>query len=130
MFGSFSKLTDPETKIQKQPSIGVPWKRCSENMQQIYKENTHGEVRLQSNFIEITLRHGCSSANLLHIFRTTFLKNISGWLLLKISRTEKAELDIISECHLYLKRKQISFLYARKGKRWENRRRNRKECRK
>ena len=37
---------------------------------------------LQSNFIEITLRHGCSSVNLLHIFRTPFLKNTSGQLIL------------------------------------------------
>ena len=34
------------------------------------------------NFIEITLRHGCSPVNLLHIFRTPFFKNTSGWLLL------------------------------------------------
>ena len=39
--------------------------------------------KLQSNFTEIALRHGCSPVNLLHIFRTTFLKNTSGWLLLK-----------------------------------------------
>ena len=32
--------------------------------------------------IETTLRHGCSPVNLLHIFRTPFLKNTSGWLLL------------------------------------------------
>ena len=41
-------------------------------------------IKLQSNFIEITLRHGCSPVNLLHIFRTPFLKNTSGWLLLII----------------------------------------------
>ena len=35
-----------------------------------------------SNFIEITLRYGCSPVNLLHVFRTLFLKNTSGWLLL------------------------------------------------
>ena len=40
---------------------------------------------LQSNFIEITLPHGCSPVNLLHIFRTPFLKNTSGRLLLKMS---------------------------------------------
>ena len=34
------------------------------------------------NFIEITLRHGCSPVNLLHIFRTPFPKNTSGRLLL------------------------------------------------
>ena len=34
-------------------------------------------IKLRFNFIEITLRHGCSSVNLLHIFRTPFPKNIS-----------------------------------------------------
>ena len=29
-------------------------------------------IKLQSNFIEIALRHGCSPVNLLHIFRTPF----------------------------------------------------------
>ena len=41
-------------------------------------------IKLQRNFIEIALRHGCSPVHLLHIFRTPFLKNNSGWLLLKI----------------------------------------------
>ena len=40
-------------------------------------------IKLQSNFNEITLRPGCSPVNLLHIFRTPFLKNTSGWLLLQ-----------------------------------------------
>ena len=31
--------------------------------------------------IEIALRHGCSPVNLLHIFRTSFPRNTSGWLL-------------------------------------------------
>ena len=38
--------------------------------------------QLQSNFIEILLRHEHSSVNLLHFFRTPFSKNTSGWLLL------------------------------------------------
>ena len=42
-------------------------------------------IKLQINFIEITLRHGCSPVNLLHIFRTHFLKKTSGRLLLKES---------------------------------------------
>ena len=33
--------------------------------------------------IEIALRHGCPPVNLLHIFRTPFFKDTSGWLLLK-----------------------------------------------
>ena len=32
-------------------------------------------IKLQSNFIEITLPHGCSPVNLVHIFWTPFHKN-------------------------------------------------------
>ena len=42
-------------------------------------------IKLQSSLIEITLRHGCSPINLLHIFRTLFTKTISERLLLVIS---------------------------------------------
>ena len=38
--------------------------------------------KCDSDFIEIALRHGCSLVNLLHIFRTDFLRNTSGGLLL------------------------------------------------
>ena len=31
-------------------------------------------IKLLCNFIEITLRHGCSPINLLHIFRTPFIR--------------------------------------------------------
>ena len=41
-------------------------------------------IKLLSNLIEITLWHGSSPVNLLHIFRTPLLKNTSGRLLLKI----------------------------------------------
>ena len=34
------------------------------------------------DFNEIALRHGCSLVSLLHIFRTLFSKNSSGWLFL------------------------------------------------
>ena len=43
-------------------------------------------IKLQSNFIEITFRHGCSPVNLLHIFKTPFPKNTSEWLLLPYFR--------------------------------------------
>ena len=36
---------------------------------------------LLCNFIEIALWHRCSPVNLLHIFKTPFLKNTYGWLL-------------------------------------------------
>ena len=39
-------------------------------------------IKLLCNFIEIALRHGCSAVNLLHIFKTPFLKNTSDRLLL------------------------------------------------
>ena len=39
-------------------------------------------IKMQSNVIGITLRHGCSPVNLLHIFRIPFLKNTSVWLFL------------------------------------------------
>ena len=43
-------------------------------------------IKLQlCNFIEITLRHGCSPVNLLYISRTPFPKNTSGRLLLNIA---------------------------------------------
>ena len=41
-------------------------------------------IKLQSNFIEITLRHGCSPVKLLHISRTPFPRNASGWPLLPL----------------------------------------------
>ena len=40
---------------------------------------------LQSNFIEIKLRHGHSPVNLLRIIRILFLKNTSGTLLLNVT---------------------------------------------
>ena len=54
---------------------GVP-----KNKQQIYRGTLlrKHDFNLQSNFIEITLWHGCSPVNLLHIFKTPFSKNTSG----------------------------------------------------
>ena len=50
-----------KVNIQKQPSRGVLRKRCSENMQQIYR-------RMLWKFIEITFRHGCTPVNMQQIF--------------------------------------------------------------
>ena len=82
-------------KIQKQSPIDVPGKRFSENMQQTYRRTfmpkcDFNRVALQlCNFIEIALRQGCSPINLLHIFRTPFLRNTSRWLLLNVGVTQK-----------------------------------------
>ena len=63
------------------------WEKNSENMQQSYRRTPmprcdFNKVALLCNFIEIALRHGCSPVNLLHIFRTPFLRNTSKGLLL------------------------------------------------
>ena len=42
-----------------------------------FQNHTYKNNPLQINFIEITLRHGCSPVNLLHLFRITFPKNTS-----------------------------------------------------
>ena len=69
---------------QKQPIRGVLRKRCPENMQQIYRGTPMlkcDSKKLQSNFIEIAVRHECSPVHLLHIFWTHFPKNTSKRLL-------------------------------------------------
>ena len=65
--------------LQKQSLRGVPRKRCSENIQQMYRRIPMPKCdfnKLVCNFIEITLLHGWSRVNLLHIFAAPFLKNI------------------------------------------------------
>ena len=47
--------------------------------------NKVASIKLLCNFIEITLRHGCSPVNLVHIFRTLLAKNTSWWLLLYVN---------------------------------------------
>ena len=70
----------------------MSWKYAA-NLQ----ENTHVEVRFQSNFIEMALRHWCSPVNLLHIFRTPFPKNTSGWLPLYVtSKLFRCSEDLLS----------------------------------
>ena len=54
---------------KRQPSRGVLSKKCSENMQKMYRR-----APMLCKFIEITLQHGCSTVNLLHIFRTLFIR--------------------------------------------------------
>ena len=60
-------------------------------------------VKLLCNFIEITLWHGCSTVNLLHIFRTPFLRNTSWWLLLYLE-------DLIEIPQKFLQYREIIFV--------------------
>ena len=88
------------------PSKDVLKKRCSENMQQTYKRPCRSVIskKLHGNFIEPALRHGCSPVNLMHIFRTTFLKNTAGGVLLNI---------LTASCHCKLATNLIKDLNER-----------------
>ena len=46
-------------------------------------------IKLQSNLIEITPRHGCSPVKLQHISRTPFPRNASGWLFLRLDSSRE-----------------------------------------
>ena len=75
--------------MQKQSSRGVLGKKCSENMQQIYRRTPKPKCdfnKVACNFVEIILLHGCSPVNLLHIFRTRFPKDTPGQLLLAMTQ--------------------------------------------
>ena len=75
-----SKFKKSDTTRSSRSSIGILKKRCSENMQQIYRRTPMS--KLLCSVIEIALRHGCSPVILLDIFRASFLKNTYGRLLL------------------------------------------------
>ena len=55
-------------------------------------------IQLQSKFIKIELRYGCSPVNVLYMFRTPFPKNTSGGLLL-VSSFKKEHQTIILKGH-------------------------------
>ena len=83
-------------------SIWEKWKRQKQPPRGGWGEHPCRSVisiKLLCNFSEITFRHGCSSVNLLHIFRTPFLKNTSGGLLLITGRISEylEELTIWTE---------------------------------
>ena len=58
--------------VQEQPSRVVFKKRCSENMQQIYRRTPI--PKCDFNKVASQFWHDCSPVNLLRIFRTPFLK--------------------------------------------------------
>ena len=73
--------------LTMQPHRGVPSKRW--NMQQICRRTPI--TKCDFNKVALQLRHGCSPVNLLYIFRTAFLKNTSGRLLLTMLMSITAE---------------------------------------
>ena len=72
-----SRSSHPEVFLGKRV-----WKICSKFTGEHPCRSTLS-IKLLCNFIEIALRYGCSPVNLLHIFRTPFLKNTSERLLLE-----------------------------------------------
>ena len=71
------KIIIQSRRHQKRPSRDVPRERCSKNTQQSYRKTPMPKC------FDIGNRHGCSSVNLLNIFRTSFPRNTSGQLLLQ-----------------------------------------------
>ena len=59
-------------------------------------------IKLQSNIIEIALRHGCSPVNLLHIFRTPFLRNTSERILLTFKSWRMKYLTIDEKIAIFI----------------------------
>ena len=72
------------TVLQKQSSIGGVLRICSKFTRK-YPCWSVISIKLQSNFIEITLRHGSATVNLLHFLRTAFYKSTHGGLLLVLT---------------------------------------------
>ena len=66
-------------------------------------------IKLLCNFMEITLRHGCSPVNLLRISRTSFRKNTSGGLLLGVIR----KYHVINKKRNNLKKIMMELIYSK-----------------
>ena len=78
-----------QNHVQKQPSRGSFRERCTENIQQ---------SQMQSKFIKITLRRGCSLFILMHIFsKNLFIMNTSGGCLDCFEKFWENHFIIISE---------------------------------
>ena len=58
-------------------------------------------IKLLCNFIEIALRYGCSPVNLLHIFRTPFLKKTSGRLVLIGEYAKNERCCLVNSLNIY-----------------------------
>ena len=68
-------------------------------------------LKLLCSFIEIILRHECSPVIMLHMFRTSFLKNISGGLLLNVWSVEHSLFIVVKLLRFKYKRWRIFLKY-------------------
>ena len=74
--------------LRKSMTSEAAIQRCSENIQQNYRRTSMPKCDFNKVAKELSRNrslHECSPVNLLHIFRTPFLKNASGRLLVKTS---------------------------------------------
>ena len=74
--------------LRKSMTSEAAIQRCFENIQQNYRRTPMPKCdfnKVAKELYRNRTLHECSSVNLLHIFRTPFLKNASGRLLVKTS---------------------------------------------
>ena len=93
LIGFIAKFWDIYHDILRTAFLSKTANDCSHML-----ENWFRTCSLLCNFIEITLRHGFSPVNLLHIFRTPFPENTSGWLLLHFPyplKTSENHFDLV-----------------------------------
>ena len=79
-----------------------------ENVQQIYRRTPMLKCDFNKVAMHFTLRHGCSSENLLHFFRTSFCRNTTGWLLLN----KEIKKSFCATLFLFLQERNINNLIA------------------
>ena len=96
LFGKIVNGLDSLALSKKQPYKGVLKKRCSKNVQQIYKTTPTPKGDFKKVAKQL-YRNDTStwmfSLNLLYIFRTLFSKNTSGRLLLYICRKTSSKMS-------------------------------------
>ena len=95
--------------LEKQPSIGVLIKRCSENMKQIYRRTPIPKCDFSKVSKQLSWNH-TSALVFTYKFRTSFRKNTSGELLLSFSRILKKSIhwcwiQIYSIVFLFIQRR-------------------------
>ena len=96
LFGKIVNGLDSLALSKKQPYKGVLKKRCSKNVQQIYKTTPTPKGDFKKVAKQL-YRNDTStwmfSLNLLYIFRTLFSKNTPGRLLLYICRKTSSKMS-------------------------------------
>ena len=86
LLGTKQKMTHRlSLEIQKQSTGGILRKDALKICSRFTEEHQRRSVISIKLLCNFALRHGSSPVRLLHIFRTTFPRNTSGWLPLEIA---------------------------------------------